>query len=420
MLKIKKKEVSISEQMERTSVNIFTFSTLNKTTDILHNFPIILGGEDIIEDEVAKLKVEESFGQLNIQSLFGHETHVLNSVLYTTLSTGGGSKRLTPQIYLLKSYSNDVFMLNFLSTPYSDLNVASYFTEVEFMSKALSGVFQRTNVEIETNISDEQEQFEKCKETVNNLVGFLHYQIFKERGLRSGKEDVHLQLNMILGLFLEFKIDKSELQCIGTCGQTFVQDDAQFEKPLSLKDLCPQCEGTFVQAPPFLKSQTLQFIYPPEGVEFLNEFGKKELDPSKYLNYFSSIVIQRSLSLTVNRLAPSYFGELLPFPLKASFTGGKHSKVQVNTNHFVKDEKAYFFVSISDSRFTGKKYQGIYFPALSTITLNRDLAEGFNKGLTLNRIVKNSIINNWVISKPIEHDAIGEYTSFADIPLSEA
>jgi len=296
-------ELPISEQIERTSVNIITFSALNPDSGLPLNIPNILGGEDIIHDTTAKLKVEEAFGQLNIQSLFGFEEHMFQSCLYDTFHVGAdaGDEKLTPHIYLLKSHTNNVYLLNLLSTPYADLNLDAYFHEVEFMSRSFSGVFRRTNAQVQSDIITEEEQEEIAKNTVDNLSGFMHYQIFTERGLREQVTDMFRKgTAMVVGMFFELEVDHSEFQCLGTCGKTFRQDDAMFST--EQREQCPECGGSLIHAPPILKLSNVRFTVPEGASKHLKALGAVHDRPMKYVSYITGITMPRNIALTTNRL----------------------------------------------------------------------------------------------------------------------
>ncbi len=388
-------EVSMSEQMERTSVNISTFSALHESSGMPFNFPVILGGDDIIRDDVAKLKVEEAFGQLNIQSLFGFEDQVLQSVIYNTFHVDGGEGKLTPHIYLLKSFTNNVYLLNFLATPYADLNIDAYFSEVDFMSRALSGVFRRTLKQEELKLIDEEKVYDICKDTVDTLVGYMHYQIFTERGMRNLVSQSRTQISMIMGMFVEFDIDSDESQCLGSCGKTFTVDDIQSIS----NDVCPNCEGELVKAPPILKFSKIQYLYPPNSEEIFNSIDPACVNPITYLAYLTGVMMPRNLATTVNRLSPTHFSTLATVPSKVTFSRSDNSKIQLNTNYRLADGKLILFATISDSRYTDRKYEDIFIPSLSAITLNRDMVEGFKKGLSLRQIIRSSIISDWVLTQ---------------------
>jgi hypothetical protein len=416
---ISEPEFSMSEQMERTSVNICTFSAMNPETAMPYNFPAILGGEDIISDPIAKLKVEEAFGQLNIQSLFGFESMVLQSTVYDTFRVDNLSDKLTPNIYLLKSFKNDVYLLNYLATPYSDLNIDSYFEEVDFMSNALSGVFRRTNIQVEKKIIDEEKQYEICKETVDGLVGFMHYQIFTERGMRALVNTVKHRISMILGMFFELQVDHNEWQCLGKCGKTFEKDDYQFQGKNPKNSNCPECNEALGKSPPIVKFNNCQFVYPENAVNIFQEKNPEDLEPTKYLGYLTGINMPRNLSLTVNRLSTTHFGTLVAIPKRADFKlkeDSNHS-VQINTNYRIKDDKIFLFMTVSDTRYSGKEYEETFLPSLTAVTFNRDIVEGFKKGLSLTQIIKKSILSDWKLTETVEVSKLDEYRSFGDIKL---
>ena len=413
-------EVSVSEQIEKTSINVYTFSMLDAESGLPMNFPLILGGESVIQDENVKLKVEEAFGQLNLQSLFGFEEHIFRSVVYSTFKLHELGDSITPNVYIQKAFTNNVYLFNYLSTPYSDLNIESTFEEIDFMSRALSGVFRRASKEHELGRIDSDTRFNICKENVDHLGGFMHYKIFTERGFREGTGSVKKQSSMVLGLFLEMGTIADELQCLGTCGLTFSESDPQLSGFAGTETKCPNCnEGVLVKAPPALKIETVQFVIPPNANEILKEFSESDLNPSKYLGYYTGVFMPRNISLIVNKLAPSHFQHLVSVPRQAFYSDKLNFEdyVKLDCNFRVVDQKVHVFVAISDSRFALPKFQESLISSLSAVTLNRDIVEGFKKGYDLKRIIRSSVLSEWSLSERIKIDDIANFETLVDIPL---
>ena len=420
MTKVEKDDIPISEQIERTSVNITTFSALNPESGIPTNIPNILGGEDIISDEVAKLNVEEAFGQLNIQSLFGVSTETLESCLYDTFHVRDSSGKLTPHIYLLKSHTNSVYLLNLLTTPYADLNLDRYFNEVEFMSRSFSGVFRRTNAQIEKNMIDEEKQDAILRETVGNLTGYIHYQIFQERGLRDLVAGASRKVTMmVLGLFLELSIIDNEYQCYGECGKTFTHDDSMFEDKDENQTICPECRGKLAVAPPILKPESIQYVFPPNAGKIIGEDDPSEALPTKFLGYFTSVAMPRNIALTVNRLSPEHFGSLATIPLKASFMSNSQREefISLNTNwRPMENGNIFMFITIGNTKFYNQNHLP-FIPQLTAITINRQVVEGINKGKTIEQILLSSIINDWNLSEKLKIDELDAFDNIDNLPL---
>ncbi len=415
-------EISVNEQIEKTSINIYTFSLLDEESGIPMNFPLILGGENLITDENAKLKVEEAFGQLNLQSLFGFERHIFRSVVYSTFHLHNIKDTLTPNVYIQKAFTNNVYLFNYLSTPYSDLNIESTFEEIDFMSKALSGVFRRASAQENLGEIDNDQKFEICKENVDHLGGFMHYKIFTEREFRERSSSVKKTSLMILGLFFELEAVASEYQCLGNCGLTFSENDVAFEGKDPLDVGCPNGdEEGLVLAPPALKLKTVQYVLPPNTKSVFTEFSEDDLDTSLYLGYFTGIFMPRNISLTVNRLAPSHFQDLVSIPRQAFYSNKINFEdyVKIDCNYRIENNKIIVFASISDSRYSQSKHEENLVSSLSSVTLNRDIVEGFKKGYSLEKIIRGSILNDWKMSEKIKVDEIGKYPTLLDIPIQK-
>lgn len=415
------REESVSEQIEKTSINIYTFSMLDEESGIPMNFPLILGGESIISDENAKLKVEEAFGQLNLQSLFGFEKHIFRSVVYDTFHLNDAPDALTPNVYIQKAFTNNVYLFNYLSTPYSDLNIESTFEEIDFMSRALSGVFRRASTQEHLHEINSEQKFEICKENVDHLGGFMHYKIFTEREFRERKSAVKRGSLMILGLFLELFPQAAEYQCLGKCGLTYPMDDVAFggKDPQSVG--CPNGDPEgLVLAPPALKLERIQFVLPPNAEKVLGEFSEEDLSPSTYLGYFTGVFMPRNIALTVNQLAPRHFQDLVSIPRQAFYSNKLNFEdfVKIECNFRTEGSKVYVFASISDSRFSESKYQDNLVSSLSAVTLNRDIVEGFKKGYSLEKIIRGSVINDWLLTEKVPAEKIGEFQKVTDIPIN--
>ncbi len=414
-------ETSVSEQIEKTSINIYTFSMLDEESGIPMNFPLILGGEDIITDINSKLKVEEAFGQLNLQSLFGFERHVFRSVVYDTFHLNGDPEALTPNVYIQKAFTNNVYLFNYLSTPYSDLNIESTFEEIDFMSRALSGVFRRASAQVKSNAITNEHKFEICKENVDHLGGFMHYKIFTERDFREPKTSTKKPSHMILGLFLELVPQASEFQCVGNCGLTFRKDDPLFDGRNPREVGCPNGDPEkLVLAPPALKLENIQFVLPPKAEKILSEFSEEDLSPSVYLGYFTGVFMPRNIALTVNKLAPEHFQDLVSIPRKAFYSNKINFEdfVKIECNFRLENSKVIVFASISDSRYSESKYKDLLVSSLSSVTLNRDIVEGFKKGFSLEKILRGSVINDWMLTEKIPAEQIGDYFKITDIPTT--
>lgn len=414
-------ELPISEQIERTSVNITTFSALNQESGLPINIPVILGGEDVIQDEKSKLEVEEAFGQLNIQSLFGVSSESLESCLYDTFHVGGVEGKLTPHVYLLKSHTNSVYLLNLLTTPYADLNLDSYFSEVEFMSRSFSGVFRRTSSQINNEIIKEEDQDKILKNTVNNLSGYIHYMIFQERGLRELVDSVKKVTMMVLGMFLEVKVISEEYVCVGECGKTFEFANVAFEHKDGSETICQECKGRLAKAPPAIKPESIQFTFPKGAGAILGEDDPSEAVPTKFLGYFTSVAMPRNISLTVNRLSPGHFGTLATIPMKAAFVRNINEDdfITINTNwRPLEDNRIFMFVSIGYTKYTDQHHLP-FIPQLTAITVNRKITEGVQKGKTIDSILRSSIINDWTLTKRMKIKEIDKFDNIDDLPLFE-
>ena len=94
-------EKTIGDQIIKSSITIATISNLDPHSSLTINTPILIGGESLIKDADARLRIEQGFGQVNILDLFMGKQYVLKSASYFSEPIEELSG-LVPNIYLVK------------------------------------------------------------------------------------------------------------------------------------------------------------------------------------------------------------------------------------------------------------------------------------------------------------------------------
>ncbi|MHA2248801.1 MAG: hypothetical protein ACXAD7_00500 [Candidatus Kariarchaeaceae archaeon] len=410
-------EKSIFQQIEKTSVNLTLFSIVESKYNVKLSIPRIIGGDDIITDELIKFKVEESLSQLNIMDVFDFKEYILQSCFYESFQLGIMTKgRFTPNMYLLISQTNNAYLLNLLLITYPDLNLDGFFKKVEFMSKSFSGVFRRVSKQVEENIINTEEVDKFYKNNIDNLSLFLYYQIFEEQSLTEiAEEPVIRGSSMVVGMFVELLVRHTEYQCMGRCEQTFTHDDRMFEGIAEI--LCPTCESLLTFAPPIVKPETIRFIYPKGASRILLEDDKNGANPLKFLSYLTLSLVPRNITLAINRLSSSHFSNLVGVPTKAIFQSSTNPNEQIslNTQWKVKRDKIFLFCSIGNSLYSNRSDTS-FIPHLTSITINRQIVEGIDKGKNFEAIIRGTTISDWILTDTMLVEDIENYSTLDNLP----
>jgi hypothetical protein len=393
---INQDELSVSEQIERSSVNINVFSNLDQKSMIPVNAPILLGGEDIISQKTTIEKIEEGFGQLNIMDLFSEREFILNCAQYSTFQYEHEDV-LTPNIYELKARSDQTYLLNMLITPYSDLNLTKYFDEIQFMTNAYNGLTKRQLAEGKELA--ESSTFSISQEKASHLASYLQYLIFQERSMRTGVERVKKESFMLCAMFVKAHIEaQTEVQCFGECGKSFERE--------VIEEMTCECGGELLFAPPILHIDAISFSFP----EQINELTNNDITPISVLDNFLSILMPRNINLAINRISPEIFSSLVTIPKKSIYYSKDFNDyVEVISDYRInEDETLMIFAAITDTRFHDPQLP-------SSITLSvlvRDFVEGLKKGKQREEIHSISQISNWKLTPYFKLDEIDQYQSF--------
>jgi hypothetical protein len=366
----------ISEELIRNSLTICVFSTLDEE-GVPHNAPVIIGGEELIEDERVRLLVEEGFGQLNIADLYGIKNYILRSVIYMNEQLSAEIK-IVPNVFMVKDFFEGSDFVLLLITPYSDLNLSKLIEVSEYASRSYLGTHKRTEQVFSVLAPEKLTQREQ---SARALASMIHHNIFQRRELRGGVDDVVQEAFLSTILFTQSGIIEGELRC-RKCNEIFDEGEA-----------CPTCEEPLNRMPPILDVEELYFAFPDAAAR-----KEKEtlVNPHEIINFFFHALIPHSIRRAIASVNPQVFAALLSTPVRVIYNVPETDHIiDVFTLHRVVEDKVLSVTAVADSR-----YKGLGLPTyLSERVFIRDLREGLAKGQTEKEIIaKSEIIAGWHIS----------------------
>ena len=397
----RKNEKAIAEQIKQFSMSIAAISTYDVSGGLLFNTPIILGGEKLVEDLSLLSLVEQGFGQLNIVDLFLGKDYILKTASYFAEPLYQ-FEHLIPNLYLVKTNYRDAYLLGLLITPYSDINIVEYLKESSFIIKSYFGTFRRSTSQYEAGQIDDPTRRMECYDTARTLMSLLHYRVFDIRRLRGGSEIPGRQSYFTAVMILDAKVYHSDFICL-QCGSVY---DSEPEN-----SKCSSCGGQVVKAPPVFEFENISFIFP----DVLADRSEVKMTPLDYLTLYVQSEIPPSVKLAVHRINPFIFSNILYIPRRVIFEyKGTNDVIDLFSLWNSENNKFRLFIAISDSRF--KDFD--LMPYMAERVFLRDLSEGLNKKLSIEEIVKKSVIKDWNIIPPIslsEIDSNEKYHTWAGL-----
>lgn len=384
-----KKEAKFNEIVQ-SSMIISLFSGVDPKTKFFLNIPILLGGEGLITDHQARLKVEEAFGQLNLPDLFKTFDFTLHRASYEPYKLKEDLV-ISPYIYSVKAQHRDTFLMSLFLTPWADVNLSSFQEKIIEFTRAFSGIFRRTTEEIDTmNMPLEYRQNE-CERGGTMLIRYLSHLIFDQRQMLGGTEKVSKHTNLLAVLFQKGNIGKY-FACMGKCGNSFSAEKFQ--------DLavCPNCGGQVSKKPIHLfdpKSVSIAF---PDGFTIAEASVNPRMTihkPIDFLYLFQSSYLPSEIRLTLNRIAEHVFTHIVPLPHRALFEYRNSDEIlTIYSLSKLENDKILIISGIADSKI---QVEG----QLSQMALRifiRDLNEGIKKGFSRDEIFHKSILKDWHLS----------------------
>ncbi len=369
-------DVLISEELVRNSLTVCVFSTLDDS-GVPHNSPVIIGGEELIEDESIRILVEEGFGQLNIADLYGIKNYILRSVIYMNEQLSQEIK-IVPNVFMVKDFFEGSDFVLLLITPYSDLNLSKLIEISEYSSKSYLGTHRRTDLVFSEQASEKVSHRDR---SARALASMIHHNIFQRRELRGGVDDVVREAFLSTILFTQSGIIEGELRCL-KCQEIFSEGED-----------CPSCEEPLQRMPPILDVEELYFAFPDAAARKEKE---TQVNPHEIINFFFHALIPHSIRRAIASVNPRVFAALLSTPVRVIYTVPDSDHIiDVFTLHRVVDDKVLSVTAVADSR-----YKGLGLPTyLSERVFIRDLREGLAKGQTEREIIsKSEIVTGWHIS----------------------
>lgn len=377
-------ETLIAEQIKMFSMSIAAISTYDEGGGLLFNTPIIIGGEKLVEDLSLLSLVEQGFGQLNIVDLFLGKDYILRSASYIAESLTS-FEHLVPNLYLVKTDYRNAYLLGLLITPYSDINIVEYLKESAFITKSYYGTFRRSTAQYTNGIIDDPTRRMECYDTARTLMSLLHYRVFDIRRLRGGSLLPGKQAYFAAVMIIDAKIHQSDYICL-RCGTVYNSPQEN--------NKCPSCGGRVVKAPPVFEFEKITFIFP----DALIEKPDVKMTPLDYLTLYVQSEIPPSVKLAVHRINPLIFSNILYIPRRVIFEyKGTNDVIDLFSLWNHEGDHVKLFIAIADSRYENYDLM----PYMAERVFLRDLSQGLDKKMPIQKIIKSSIIKDWNITSPI-------------------
>ena len=379
------KKAAKFDEITQASMLISLFSGVDPQTKYFENIPILLGGEGLITDHQARLKVEEAFGQLNLPDLF----QTFDFTMYRSSYEPYKLKEdlvIAPYIYSVKAKYEDTFTMALFLTPWADVNLSEFQEKIVGFTMNFSGIFRRTTEEINKGTGSLEARHAECEKGGAMLMEYLSHQVFVQRQLLGGTEKVSKPTNLLAVMFQRGKIG-NYWACIGKCGNSF----SVAKNPSFLA--CPNCGGNISENQISLfepKSVSIAF---PEGFGSLS--NERFLKPIDLIYLFQSSYLPNEIRMTLDRIAPNIFTYIVPLPHRALFEYRDSNDIlTLYSLSKVEDDEILVISGISDSK---TKVEG-QMSAMNLRIFIRDLNEGVKKGYTRNEIFQKSILKDWLLS----------------------
>lgn len=378
------------DEITQSSMLISLFSGVDPKTKYFENIPVLLGGQGLITDHQARLKVEEAFGQLNLPDLF----KTFDFTLYRSSYEPYKLKEdlvIAPYIYSVKAQHRDAFIMSLFLTPWADVNLSSFQEKIVDFTRNFSGIFRRTTEEIHSMNKTIENRHETCARGGTMLMDYLNHLIFDQRQMLGGTEKVSKPTNLLAVLFQRGSIEKY-FACIGQCGNSF-----SAEKVPNL-DTCPNCGGQVSSSPiPLFSPKSISIAF-PNGLIKAEESENSEMKIHKPIDLFylfQSSYLPNEIRITLNRIAENIFTHIVPLPHRALFEYRDSDDIlTLYSLSKLQQEEILIISGISDSLI---QVEG----QLSQMALRifiRDLNEGVKKGYTRDEIFQKSILKEWQLS----------------------
>jgi len=378
-------EKTIGDQIIKSSITIATISNLDPHSSLTINTPILIGGESLIKDADARLRIEQRFGQINILDLFMGKQYVLKSASYFSEPIEELSG-LVPNIYLVKVKYEDTYLLSLLITPYSDINLTEFTDELNFIGRSYHGTFRRTAKQLELGQIDDMKRRAECTITAETLISLLHYRIFNLRRLRGGVDSPHKQSYFSLVMFMKGRILNEGFLCI-KCNTMYPSHDISDDKK------CPKCGEPLVKAPPNLNIESIAFGFPDAFIDFAS---KVNLHPLDYLTIYTVSMIPPAVKIAVHNINPHVFSSVLTLPRRAIFDiVGSNDLIDLYSLWSINNDEINMIIAFSDSRLEGYDLPTY----MNERVFIRDLSEGIAKGVSYEETFRKSVTKEWNLSR---------------------
>lgn len=378
------------DEIIQSSMLISLFSGVDPETKYFENIPILLGGQGLIKDHQARLKVEEAFGQLNLPDMFKTFDFTLFRSSYEPYKLKEDLV-VSPYIYSVKAQHRDTFIMSLFLTPWADVNLSNFQEKIVDFAKNFSGIFRRTTEELHTMNKTLEDRHNECERGGVMLMNYLNHLVFDQRQMLGGTEKVSKPTDLLAVLFQRGSIGRY-YACIGKCGNSF-----SAKKYFDL-DICPNCGGRVGSTPiPLFDPKSVSVAFPDGLVkaEALESTGMRIHKPIDLLYLFQSSYLPNEIRMTLNRIAEHIFTYIVPLPHRALFEYRDSDDIlTLYSLSNLQDDEILIITGIADS-ITQVEGQ------LSQMALRifiRDINELSKKGYTRDEIFQKSILKEWQLS----------------------
>lgn len=392
-----------TENLSSDLLNLFIGEFPNNETNLpLHIFECLKNTSGVI-DEASKQKLKVALANFSLENVFDEEKYVLNGSKYTVLDALDINKKQNYSIFT--KHKIDTFsFLNYLSSNFYEIDLNSTHEEIELISEALLGVYERTQYYRELGEINLEEQLGDINIELHRLGKYLHWQICDEFSLRGRADFSDLTPMITSAVLIKTYVLTDISQCNGKCGKIYTTLEEN-------TGVTCECGGEILLAPPMLKVENISFVIPNEIENIVTD--SEESSPKSLINLINKTFPNRKLLLLLNQLGEYRMREKIIIPSDAIFNyKDTNDIIQVNFIYEIKDKKEiYIFACITDTRYT----DSCFISSVSLPVIMRDIQNGLKGEFNWEQVISKSELRDWKVTKFIKGKELEKISSFKEI-----